>query len=73
MFDIIGKRRWFFLFSLLITLPGLIAILLGPISGGKQGLQFAIDFTGGTVWAIKFEDGTVTAQQVQDVFTGQGV
>ena len=73
MFDIIGKRRWFFLFSLLITLPGLIAILLGPISGGKQGLQFAIDFTGGTVWAIKFEDGTVTAKQVHDVFTGQGV
>ena len=39
MFDIIGKRRWFFAFSLLITLPGLIAILLGPISGGKQGLD----------------------------------
>jgi preprotein translocase SecF subunit len=73
VFDVIGKRNWFFAFSLLITLPGLIAILLGPITGGKAGLQFAIDFTGGTVWAIKFEDGEVTAQQVQDVFEGQGV
>ena len=31
MFDIIGKRRWFYLFSLLITIPGLIFILLTPL------------------------------------------
>jgi preprotein translocase SecF subunit len=73
VFDVIGKRKWFYAFSLLITIPGLIAILLGPISGGKAGLQFAIDFTGGTVWAIRFEDGDVSAQQVKDVFTAQGV
>ena len=56
MFDVIGKRNWFFAFSLLITIPGLIFILLGPVTGGKVGLQFAIDFTGGTVWTIRFED-----------------
>ena len=73
MFDIIGKRRWFFAISLILTIPGLIFILLGPITGGKAGLQFAIDFTGGTVWAIRFEDGDVSAQQVQDVFAANGV
>ena len=51
----------------------MIAILLGPITGGRQGLQFAIDFTGGTVWSIRFEDANVTPQQVQDVFEAQGV
>ena len=56
MFDVIGKRNWFFAFSLLITIPGLIFLLLGPVTGGKVGLQFAIDFTGGTVWTIRFED-----------------
>ena len=56
MFDVIGKRNWFFAFSLLIMIPGIIAILLGPITGGKAGLQFAIDFTGGTVWSVRFED-----------------
>ena len=35
MFDLIGKRRWFFALSLLVTIPGLIFILLTPISGGK--------------------------------------
>ena len=54
MLDLIGKRRWFFLFSGLIVVPGLFFIILGPITGGKAGLQFSIDYTGGTVWEIRF-------------------
>jgi len=65
VFDVIGKRRWFFAFSLLITIPGLIFILLTPISGGEMGLKFSIDYTGGTTWSIKFADGTVTAEEVR--------
>ena len=37
MFDIVGKRRWFYLFSLAIMIPGIIFILLTPITGGKEG------------------------------------
>jgi preprotein translocase subunit SecF len=73
VFDVIGKRNWFFAFSLLLTIPGLIFILLGPITGGKVGLQYAIDFTGGTVWTIRFEDENVTPQDVKDVMAGQGI
>jgi preprotein translocase SecF subunit len=68
VFDIIGKRRWFFLISALITIPGLFFILLTPLTGGKEGLQFTIDYTGGTTWQIKFEDPNVTADQVATVF-----
>jgi len=32
VFDVIGKRKWFFLFSGLILVPGLIAIMLTPIT-----------------------------------------
>jgi len=49
MYDIVGKRRWYFLFSALITIPGLIFIALG-------GLKPSIDFTGGTVWQVRFGD-----------------
>ena len=35
VFDIIGRRRWFFAFSLLITIPGLLFILLTPITGAR--------------------------------------
>ena len=65
MFDIIGKKRWFFAFSLLITIPGLIFILLTPITNGAEGLKFSIDYTGGTEWSIKFKDPTVSAEQVR--------
>ncbi len=73
MVDIIGKRRWFFLFSGLVTIPGLIFLLLGPISGGKLGLQFSIDYTGGTRWEIHFKDPAVTADRVKTVLAGQGM
>jgi preprotein translocase SecF subunit len=41
MIDLVGKRYLFLLLSLLIIVPGVIAILLG-------GLKPGIDFTGGT-------------------------
>ncbi len=72
MFDVIGKRKWFFAFSLLITIPGLIFILLGPITGGAVGLQYAIDFTGGTVWSIRFENPNVTPEQVRAIVEAEG-
>jgi preprotein translocase subunit SecF len=72
VFDVIGKRNWFFAFSLIITIPGLIFLLLGPVTGGKVGLQFAIDFTGGTVWSIRFEDPNVTPEQVRTIVEDQG-
>ncbi len=73
MFDIIGKRRWFFLISALVTIPGLIFILLTPITGGKEGLQFTIDYTGGTTWQLRFENPAVTADQVANVFKANGL
>ena len=50
MFDIVGKRRWFFLFSAIITIPGIIFIVLTPLTQGRVGLNFSIDYTGGTIW-----------------------
>jgi len=55
MFDIVGKRRWYFAFSALITLPGLIFIILG-------GLKPSVDFTGGTVWQVRYADDPTPAE-----------
>ena len=73
VFDLIGRRRWFFLFSGLITIPGLIFILLTPITSGKVGIQFSIDYTGGTVWEIHFKNGTPSTDQVKQVLDAQGL
>ena len=39
--NIVGKRNWYFSFSLLIIIPGVISLLL-------WGLNLSIDFTGGS-------------------------
>jgi preprotein translocase subunit SecF len=52
--NIIGKRYWFFGLSLLIIIPGLIALVMG-------GLRPSIDFTGGTLLEILFQSGQAPA------------
>ena len=71
MFDVIGKRRIFYALSLALTIPGLIFILLTPLT--DVGLQFTIDYTGGTRWEIKFTDPAVTPDQVEAVFVANGL
>jgi preprotein translocase subunit SecF len=72
VFDIIGKRRWFYLISALVTIPGLIFILATPLTAGATGLKFSIDYTGGTLWEIRFEDPAVTPAQVRAVLAAEG-
>jgi preprotein translocase SecF subunit len=73
VFDIIGKRNWFFLFSALILMPGLLFIALTPMTNGKQGLQFSVDYTGGTIWEIKFENPDVSGADVARVLVANGI
>lgn len=48
MKDIIGKRKIWYILSLVIIIPGLISLML-------QGLNLGIDFAGGSVLQLKFE------------------
>jgi preprotein translocase SecF subunit len=73
VFDIIGKRNWFFLFSGLIVVPGFIFILLTPLTNGKVGLQFSVDYTGGTEWQVQFKNVNASADEVRAVFVQNGV
>lgn len=47
MINIIGKKWWYILFSLLIIVPGVVSLLL-------WGLNLSIDFTGGTRIELQF-------------------
>jgi preprotein translocase subunit SecF len=48
--DIIGKRYLYFLISLVVIIPGVIALI-------AWGLPLAIDFTGGSDLEVKFDSG----------------
>jgi preprotein translocase subunit SecF len=51
-YDFIGKRRWAYLLSIVVTLAG-----LGHIAY-KGGLQQGIDFAGGTLIQVRFQQAT---------------
>src|SRR3989304_1194206 len=51
-YDFLGKRRWAYLVSALIVLAGLAHI------GYRGGLQYGIDFAGGTLVQVRFQQGT---------------
>ena len=57
MYNIVGKRGWYFLVSALIILPGLISLIVPPggWATGGSGLRPGIDFTSGSVLDITFE------------------
>lgn len=61
MDKIIARKRWFFLFSLLLTVPGIAFIAATPLTGGDVGLRFSVEFTGGTVWEFKLEEAAEPA------------
>ena len=73
MFDVVGRRKWFYIFSLAITIPGLLFILLTLIPGGKMGLQFSIAYRGGTEWVIHFANGVPDSGDVVAVLDAQGL
>ncbi len=58
MLNIIGKKNWYFLISLLIIIPGIISMSL-------WGLRLSIDFTGGSRIILLF-DKTIN-QQTQNI------
>lgn len=65
MFDIMGKRYWYFAFSGIVIGIGLLAMAI-------FGIPRAIDFTGGTIYDIEFEAGSeATEQGLRDIYVAQ--
>ncbi|MDO8582984.1 MAG: protein translocase subunit SecF [bacterium] len=57
--NIIGKKNWYFGLSLLVLIPGIVAIFL-------WGLNLSIDFTGGSRLTLSFNNA-VTDNQIKSV------
>ncbi len=57
-YDFVGKRRWFYVASLSAVVVALLSIVL------HRGLNYGIDFTGGTLIQVRY-DKPVTVGQVR--------
>jgi preprotein translocase subunit SecF len=65
VFDIVGKRYWYFAFSALVILPGLIAFIL-------FGLPLAIDFTGGSLLQLEFDQPVnISTAEIKSIYAAQ--
>ena len=63
MIDIVGKRNWFFLISILLLVPGIISMIV-------FGFRLGIDFSSGTTMTLRFNtpvDQSVLRQQMTDL------
>lgn len=67
MIDIVGRRYWYFGLSLLIIVPGMIALAL-------WGLPLSIDFTSGSLLEVTFPQATqpVDPAQVRAIYAAHG-
>lgn len=73
MLDIVGKRYWYFAFSLLVIIPGLIAMGVHWSQTG-QPFRLAIDYTGGTTLELKFNNPqTFQTDRVSAIFGQFGI
>ena len=65
-FDFVGpRRRWFTISA--------VAILIGLLSLATRGLNFGIDFEGGTAWQVTVEGTEPSPAAVRDLLEAEGV
>lgn len=71
MFNIVEKRRWFFLFSALVIVPGLIVMIYSTIQTGAP-FNLGIDFVGGSIYEVKFDGPGADERNIRQVFADAG-
>lgn len=68
--NLMQKRGLWFLLSVILMIPG-IAYMLWAVFTGKPVLPLSIDYTGGTVWELRFQQDIVPAD-VRQIFVDAG-
>lgn len=66
--NIIGKKNWYFIFSLVVIIPGLVSLIL-------WGLPASIDFTGGSRLTLSFPKNVdqKTVNEIKSVFSAEKI
>jgi preprotein translocase SecF subunit len=71
MLHLVEKRKWYFLLSTIIIIPGLVAMIYSTITTGLP-FKLAIDFTGGSIWELSFPQ-PVQPAELRQVFADAGL
>lgn len=60
MFNIVGRRKWAYVFSAVILVPSILSLIIFR-------LQLGIDFSGGTIYELRFET-TPLAEEIKLIY-----
>jgi preprotein translocase subunit SecF len=78
MEQLVRRRYWWFALSLVLILPGMYFLLVHPlVTTGRfsVGLRPSIDFSGGSLWELRFADyapGEINTTTVGEAFAEAG-
>lgn len=70
MFRIVERRGWYFAISIILMLPGIV-YMIWSLSTRGQLLPLSIDYTGGTLWEMRFSEAQRPVD-VRQIFVEQG-
>ncbi len=65
-FDIVGKRKWYYAFSALTIVAGIVAMIISTVQVGTP-LKPSIDFAGGSLMELQFTE-SVRPTEVRPIF-----
>ncbi|MDZ4764988.1 MAG: protein translocase subunit SecF [Chloroflexota bacterium] len=67
MFSLVQKRRWFYLLSSLIIVPGIAIMIYSVVTTGAL-FRLSNDFVGGSIYELQFTTSGATEANIRDVF-----
>jgi len=70
MFSIVERRHWYFLFSAMLVISGLVAMIYSTATFGAP-VKLSIDFTGGALLELRFEQA-IQPVEVRQVLIDRG-
>lgn len=71
MFNLVQKRRWYFLLSGAVILLSLGIMVYSTITKGAP-FQLSIDFVGGSIYDLRFTSEGATESNIRQVFSRYG-
>jgi preprotein translocase SecF subunit len=71
MFNLIQKRRLFFLISAAVIVPGLVLMIYSTLTTGAP-FRLSVDFVGGSIYDMRFTEPGATESSIRDVFSRFG-
>lgn len=71
MFNLVQKRRLFFLLSAMVIIPGILVMVYSVATTGAP-FRLSIDFVGGSIYELKFTEAGASESNIRGVFSEFG-